>query len=62
MPASATASADQRLGQWLVGRSVEDVLLAVADEAGLHEQLDVIVAVGAGDMETGGSALGAVSE
>ena len=44
------------------GVAVEDGLLAVASEAGLHEELDVAAAVGAGDVEPGGSPARAVTE
>ncbi len=45
-----------------VSRPEADHLLAVADEAGLHEELDVAVGVGAGDVETGGAAPGDVAQ
>ena len=44
------------------GRPEQDLLLAVAHEAGLHEQLDVAVGVGAGDVEAGRAALGALAQ
>ena len=40
-----------------LGRPIEDDLLAVAGEARLHEQLDVAVPVGAGDVESNDAAL-----
>ena len=45
------------LGQVLVAGPMQDPLVAVAGEAGLHEQLDVAVLVGAGDVEPPRTAL-----
>ena len=60
--AAARGLVDRDRGQRLVGRSVEKNLLAVAREAGLHEQLDVIAVVGTGDMEAQAAALACVSQ
>ncbi len=49
-------------GSGQLGTADADHLLAVAGEAGLHEQLHVAVGVGAGDVEAGGAALGAVAQ
>ena len=51
-----------RVGQVVVGRAVQHPFLAVPDEARLHEQLDVVVGVGAGDMEPGRAALLALAQ
>src|SRR4029079_14384445 len=49
------------LGPWLgqcgLGRAVQHAFLAVPGEARLHEQLDVVVRVGAGDVEARGATL-----
>ena len=45
----------------LVGAE-QDPLFAIAHEPGLHQQLDVVVGVGAGDVEPGGTALGALAQ
>ncbi len=44
------------------GGPEQDALLAVAHEPGLHQQLDVAVGVGAGDVEAGGGALRALAQ
>jgi hypothetical protein len=48
--------------QRLIGRAVQDPLLAVAREPVLHEQLDVVVLVRAGDVEPGGATLLTLAE
>src|SRR5262245_7448092 len=61
-PAAGGAVVGPRIGQLAIGRAEQDLLLAVAHEAGLHQELDVAVGIGAGHVEPGGRALGPFAE
>ena len=62
MPGGRGPLLGPRPGQGLAGRPGQDPLLAVAHEPGLHQQLDVAVAVGAGDVEARGRPLRALAQ
>ena len=62
MPARAASASLHRRGQRLAGVAEQDPLVAVAHEARLHEQLHVVVGVGAGHVEPDRAALRAVAQ
>ena len=59
---SSSASMPRSAGEAVAWVAEEDGLLAVAREAGLHEQLDVAAGVGAGHVEARGTAARAVAQ
>ena len=62
MPHAAACSSGHGPGSGDAGVAEQESLLAVAHEPGLHEQLDVVVRVGARDVEAARAALRPVAQ